>query len=190
MVELALVMPVVVGVFGLGFFAAHVYEIRSDLQRTAQRTAAYAAERCDPLASYRPASDGSASGCAQPAQANLCGSTSNTPANGCYRTDRELADFASASFFKGSRRGEFAIVTATVTATATAYDGSSPSVCSAHPDKLCKSLEPKGTGPRPNQRVSITLRYRFDTPFATFMSALGFDKLAVSLMGHGEATVE
>ena len=195
MIELALVMPLVVGLFGLGFFAAHVYEVRSDLQRTAQRTAAYAADRCDPLASYHAASDGTASGCALPAQPTLCGTTTNGPANGCYRTDRELADFATAKFFTGSRTGKFAIVvtpttTGSVTPTATAYDGRTLSTCNADPDKLCKSFDPDVAGPRPNQRISITLRYRFNTPFATLMSALGFDSLAVNLVGHGEATVE
>src|SRR5439155_21277750 len=108
-------MPVVVGVFGLGFFVAHVYEVRSDLQRTRQRTAEYAADRCDPLAAYGPASNGTASGCAQPSQPPLCGSSTNTSANGCYRTDRELADFASANFFKGNRTGQFAIISPTAT---------------------------------------------------------------------------
>src|SRR5437870_3195699 len=136
LIELALVFPVVMGAIGLGFFAAHVYEVRSDLQRTAQRTAEYAASRCDPLASYA-----TTSGCyvppppAPPTNAPpppQCGAlTSNDLANGCYRTDRELADFASASFFKGSRTGRFVI-----SGTVTAYDATSASACSGEPEKL------------------------------------------------------
>ena len=103
-------MPVVVGVFGLGFFAAHVYEVRSDLQRTAQRTAEYAASRCDPLAVYA-----TTSGCYPPASTRQCGTiptlgvTANLKANGCYRTDVELAQFATAGFFRGSRTGCFVL---------------------------------------------------------------------------------
>jgi len=198
LIELAFVMPVVVGVFGLGFFAAHVYEVRSDLQRTAQRTAEYAASRCDPLAAYS-----ATSGCyvpapqsppAQPQPPPQCGAiTSNSPANGCYRTDVELAQFATTTFFHGTRTGCFALndtITGANCNSGSGYDATRSSACSGEPDKLCKSLAPNVPGPKPNQRISITLRYKLDTPFAGPISLLGFDQLAVHLRRHGEATVE
>lgn len=47
LVEFALVAPVFFGVLGLALFAAHIYEVQSDLQRAAQRTATHGSVKCD-----------------------------------------------------------------------------------------------------------------------------------------------
>lgn len=60
-VEMALLAPVLFGCIGLALFAAHIYEVKSDLQRAAQRTARYSAVRCDYRGNY-PAGSGCATG--------------------------------------------------------------------------------------------------------------------------------
>lgn len=55
-VELSLLAPVFFGCIGLGLFAAHVYEVKSDLQHAAQRTARFGAIRCDYRGDYPPGS--------------------------------------------------------------------------------------------------------------------------------------
>jgi Flp pilus assembly protein TadG len=45
-------VPVLMGAIGLAFFAAHIYEVKSDLQRIAQAAADYGAQRCDYRATH------------------------------------------------------------------------------------------------------------------------------------------
>ncbi len=87
-VEMAVIAPVLFGCIGLGFFAAQIYEVKSDLQRTAQRTARYSAIRCDYRGNYA-----AGSGCA----------------TGDYRSAAELVTFADDRF---NHPGTFADISA------------------------------------------------------------------------------
>lgn len=60
-VEMSLLAPILFGCIGLALFAAHIYEVKSDLQRAAQNAARYGAIRCDYRGNY-PATSGCATG--------------------------------------------------------------------------------------------------------------------------------
>lgn len=48
LIEFSIFAPVLLAVIGLAMFTAHIYEVKSDLQRVAERAAKYAAAQCDP----------------------------------------------------------------------------------------------------------------------------------------------
>jgi Flp pilus assembly protein TadG len=76
-VEFALVAPVFFAIMGIAFFSAHIYEVRSDIQRAAQKTADYGAVQCDYRGSYA-----GTSGCA----------------TGDHRNGNEMATYAGQRF--------------------------------------------------------------------------------------------
>ena len=69
-VEFSILAPVFFGILGLAMYMAHIYEVRSDLQRSAQRTAIFGASMCDYRGSY-PAGTGCGSGAAHPTEADM-----------------------------------------------------------------------------------------------------------------------
>lgn len=70
LVEFSIIAPVFFGILGLAMFMAHIYEVRSDLQRTAERTAIFGASQCDFRGSY-PAGSGCATGATYPSEADM-----------------------------------------------------------------------------------------------------------------------
>lgn len=70
LVEFSILAPVFFGILGLALFLAHVYEVRSDLQRAAERTAIFGASQCDYRGAY-PAGTGCGSGAAHPTEADM-----------------------------------------------------------------------------------------------------------------------
>ena len=72
LVEFSIMAPVFFGILGLALFMAHIYEVRSDLQRSAERTAIFGASQCDFRGSY-PAGSGCATGAARPSEADMRG---------------------------------------------------------------------------------------------------------------------
>jgi hypothetical protein len=153
-VEFGILAPVFFGVVGLAMFTAHIYEVRSDLERAAQRTAVYGAVRCDPRGSY-----GAGSGC--------------VPSGNGHHNDSEMLTYAKTQF----DNGDF-------------VDSSSCSL--ADGDAVyCRTYSPDPpSGPVANQRVTVRLKYRYDTPAAPFLRLLGLGSTLVDLDGRGEATVE
>jgi len=70
LVGFAVVFPVLVSVIALALMADQAYEVKSDLQRTAQDAAHYAATRCDPRGSY-PSGSACQSGATYPNSADV-----------------------------------------------------------------------------------------------------------------------
>lgn len=154
-VEMALIAPVLIAAIGLGLFAAHIHEVKSDLQRAAQRTARYGAIRCDYRGNYGPTS-----GCT----------------TGDYRSMNELVAYANDNF-----GGDVSFVDLS---SGTCELGAQEAV-------LCRTFDPSTpAGPVTNQRVRVTLKYRYETPLAPFLRVVGAANALVDLHGRGEATVE
>lgn len=154
-VEMSLIAPVLIAAIGLGLFAAHIHEVKSDLQRAAQRTARYGAIRCD----YRGNYDAT-SGCT----------------TGDYRSMDELVAYANDNF-----GGDITFVDLS----------SGPCELGVEEAVLCRTFDPSTpSGPVTNQRVRVTLKYRYETPLAPFLRVVGAADALVDLHGRGEATVE
>ena len=69
-VEFAIFAPLFFGILGLAMFLAHIYEVRSDLQRTAERTAIFGASQCDIRGAY-PVGSACRAGAAHPSDADM-----------------------------------------------------------------------------------------------------------------------
>lgn len=163
LVEFAFVAPVLIATIGAAMFAAHIYEVSSDLQRAAERAARYAAVQCDPR---------------NTPVANACTSTQ-------HHTEAQLL-----AFVRGGTDGHsplFAPIKNTVVSSS-----STPQGCNKGPTPvLCLEYFPnRADSPVVNQRVKVTLRYRYDEPFAPFLRTLGFGNLLVDLNANGDSTVE
>jgi len=76
-VGFALTFPVLMGAIATGLFADHAYEVKSDLQRTAEAAARYAATRCDSRGKYA-AGTGCASGATYPTTADVVAFATST----------------------------------------------------------------------------------------------------------------
>lgn len=72
----ALTFPVLMGAIALGLFANHAYEVKSDLQRTAEEAARYASTRCDSRGKYAVGT-GCASGATYPTVADVVAFTTS-----------------------------------------------------------------------------------------------------------------
>lgn len=58
---------------------------------------------------------------------------------------------------------------------------------------LCRTVDdsvPGASDPQPSQRMRVVLLYKWDTPIAGFLRAVGPTSSIVNLQGRGEATVE
>jgi hypothetical protein len=151
MIGFAIMLPVSLGALALALFAAHSYEVRSDLQRLAQQAALYGATRCDPRGVYT-------SNCA----------TSN------YPSEADIAAYSAGKF-----RGQ------TFTADC------SSAVSASKPALLCRTLTPSPpVGPVPNQRLTLTLQYHFESPMAALLRIIPIKNALVDLKATGTATVE
>ena len=70
LVEFSIIAPVFFGILGVAMFMAHIYEVRSDLQRAAERTAIFGASQCDIRGAY-PAGHACKTGAAHPNDADM-----------------------------------------------------------------------------------------------------------------------
>jgi hypothetical protein len=76
LVEFSVVAPVFFGILGLAMYFAHIYEVRSDLQRAAERTAIFGAAQCDIRGAY-PAGSACKTGAAHPSDDDMRAYLSN-----------------------------------------------------------------------------------------------------------------
>jgi hypothetical protein len=163
LVEFAFVAPVFFAAIGMAMFAAHIYEVSSDVQRAAERAARYASVQCDPR---------------------------NTPVASACTTGNYHTEAQILAYVKGGPDGHsplfFPVRNTLVSASSTSTG------CNKGPTPvLCVSYLPtRGDSPVPNQRVKVQIRYRYDEPFAPFLRAVGLGSTLVDLTGDGEATVE
>jgi len=157
-VGFAMVLPVLLAAVATALFAGQAYDVKSDLQRTAEEAARYAATRCDPRGTYT-AGSGCATGSTYPSTADVV-SFVNTKFTGHYPT----VSFSNncAGSLSSSTRGLF-----------------------------CQALDPSTpTTPAPNQRLTITLQYRFSSPMEPLLHVIPGASGLVDLKVAGDAVVE
>ena len=167
-VEFVVIAPVLFGVIGLALFLAHIYEVQSDVQHTAERTAVYGASKCDPRGRYADPK----SGTPWP-WAAACRSGADHPSHD------DMAAYAS------SRLGQKATFDVASDAAACKH-ANAPVMCVIYGPPLGEGV----TAPVPNHRMRVRLLFTYDTPLAPFMRLIGLQDNLVEMDGRGEATVE
>jgi Flp pilus assembly protein TadG len=157
-VGFALVFPVMMAATATALFAGHAYDVKSDLQRTAQEAARYAATRCDPRGTYA-----AGSGCA-------AGTT--------YPNSADVVAYVNAKFTGHNPKVTF-------------IDNCGASLSDTAKGLYCETLDPATpTTPAPNQRLTVTLQYRFTSPMDPLLHIMPGASGLADLKVAGDAVVE
>jgi len=163
-VEFALVFLPFVGIVGIALYLSYFHQVRSDLQRAAEKTALYAATHCDPRAL----------GCTDP---------------NAYPTQAQILAFAQAHFSQG-----VAFTPETTSNGAASCPLSGNPAGQSHGATICEfegtTNLTVGSTPGVNQQLRFLLTYHYNSPFGGLLSALGMQSYVVDMTADGRAVVE